>query len=1154
MTPVTLVLRTLRFHARASAAVVLGAAAACASLTGALLVGDSMRGSLRENAVAHLGPVDAALIAPRFVSESLADRLQDDVADAAPASPPRLCPLILSRGSAQRDPGGQRVNRVQVLGVDERFWRLAGGAEPPSKAPATSDELSVVLNASLARELNAAPGDDILLALEHRSEVSVETLLGRRDRTVAMLRLTLARILPDEGLGGFNPRPTQATPFNAFVPLHTLQRRLGRTDGANALLIAGGASSPAESEALAASFAQRLQRRLRLSDVGLRLRRDSAGSYAALESESMLLEPPIEAAARQAAQTIGAPMLPVLTYLANAIERIEPDAAPPTGKRESIPYSAVTAFDPDPTSDLARVVLNDGSVASALDDDGILLNEWAADELGARPGDRIRLTYYVSRGLGRLETESRTFTLRGVSSMSGLGSDRGLTPEYAGITDADNLSEWDPPFPIDTRLIQPPDEQYWDEYRAAPKAIVALRTGQRLWSEQGDRFGRLTSLRVPLDSADRFERELLNRLDPAALGLRFEPVRADAMRASRGSTDFGMLFLGFSLFVIVSAAMLAALMFRLRVDRRAAEIGLLLATGMTSQRIIRMLLAEGALLAGIGTLLGVPGGLGYAWLMLAGLRTWWSAAVNAPFLRLHVGGVSLAIGAAASLIVCLFSIWRGVRGIARVPPRALLAGAAVDAVGALRTGRDATRAARVVAYVCLLAAAAILGAAMMSDRMPQAAAFFAGGALLLIAGLAGLSAWMAARRHAAIRPARAAALSRLGFRNAARNPRRSRLSAGLVASASFLIVAVGANRQEASDTSGDRTGGAGGYALVAEAVTPLPFDLSDAAGRRDLNLSPETDALLAGGAVMPFRLVPGDEASCLNLYQVQRPNLLGATDAFIERGGFAFAGSLAESHAERANPWTLLRRKFPDGAVPAIGDANTIQWLLHRGLGQDLLISDATGRTVPLRIVATLSGSVLQGELVVAESRLLELFPAVTGHAFFLIELNPAQDRPAAIRGIEHDLRRFGLDVQTTAARLNAYLAVENTYLSTFLALGGLGLVLGTLGLGAVMLRAVAERRGELSLLRALGLRRGRLALLVLAENGWLLIAGLAIGTVSALLAVAPTVWSRPHGVPWLALGITLLAVLAAGMMSAAAALRAALRMPLLGTLRAERM
>ena len=81
---------------------------------------------------------------------------------------------------------------------------------------------------------------------------------------------------------------------------------------------------------------------------------------------------------------------------------------------------------------------------------------------------------------------------------------------------------------------------------------------------------------------------------------------------------------------------------------------------------------------------------------------------------------------------------------------------------------------------------------------------------------------------------------------------------------------------------------------------------------------------------------------------------------------------------------------------------------------------------------------------------------------------------------------------------------VENTYLNTFQTLGGLGLLLGTFGLAVVMIRSVLERRGELALLQAVGFNRSSISWLVLAENGFLLLFGIAIGTVTALLAVLP--------------------------------------------------
>jgi hypothetical protein len=74
--------------------------------------------------------------------------------------------------------------------------------------------------------------------------------------------------------------------------------------------------------------------------------------------------------------------------------------------------------------------------------------------------------------------------------------------------------------------------------------------------------------------------------------------------------------------------------------------------------------------------------------------------------------------------------------------------------------------------------------------------------------------------------------------------------------------------------------------------------------------------------IEPFRLLPGDDASCLNLYAPRHPRILGARPSFIGQGRFAFRQSLAANDAERANPWRLLDRDPGDGVVPVIADAN----------------------------------------------------------------------------------------------------------------------------------------------------------------------------------------------------------------------------------------
>lgn len=198
-----------------------------------------------------------------------------------------------------------------------------------------------------------------------------------------------------------------------------------------------------------------------------------------------------------------------------------------------------------------------------------------------------------------------------------------------------------------------------------------------------------------------------------------------------------------------------------------------------------------------------------------------------------------------------------------------------------------------------------------------------------------------------------------------------------------------------------------------------------------------------------------------------------------------------------------------------------------------------------------LDGSVLQGMLLMSEEHFLELFPERAGFAYFLIEVDPAQaDELSAL--LESQLADYGFDVTPVAERLADFLAVQNTYLSTFQTLGGLGLLLGTLGLGTVMLRNVLERRGELALLRAVGFRRGQVTSMVLVENAFLLLWGLAAGAISALLAMSPHLRSTGADVPWTGLLVMLLGVLAVGMLAALSAVREAVRTPILGTLRAE--
>jgi len=1126
-------LRTLAHFWRVHLAVALSAAAATAVLTGALLVGDSVRGSLRRLVLDRLGRIEQALVADRFFREALADELAaSGLAGAAPA--------IVLRGAAIQPDRGSRAAGVTILGIDERFGALYAPAAPLALEPSPDRPLpGVVVNAALARQLAVRSGDAVVLSLARPSDVPRETLMGETDPEdlLGRLRLTVVEVIPDRGIGRFGLVPTQQVPLNAYVGLREVQRALGRRGRANALFVpSGGGAGGTEGRPPAARVesSAALRSTLTLDDLGLTV--EVGEGYVALGSREFVLRPEVDRALDEIAAAVRASLVRTQSYLANSMRH---------GTR-LLPYSLVAALDPRPDLPWARLTLVGGVAAPTPQPGEILLNTWAARDLAARPGDTLAVRYFAVGPDEELTEEERALRVAGVVEMTGLGADRSLTPDYPGVRRARDMATWDPPFPVDLSRIRPEDEAYWDEHGATPKAFVSEATGRDLWST---RFGSTTAARFGLPPGVDAERlqarlrdELLRALPPEALGLRLRPVREEGLEAAQGATDFAALFLSFSGFIIVSAALLVGLLFRLGVERRAGEIGLLLALGHRVGRVRRRLLAEGFVLAAGGGCVGLAGGVGYAWLMMAGLRTLWRPAVGSAELYLHVAPPSLPLGWGISVVVVLAYVALAVRRLVRIPPQRLLAGSWADA-GRARGARGATW----LAATALATGLALLAVAVATGATSSPLLVFASGALLLVSGLSLFARWC--RRPASRRSWRGAvALPAMAARNCAWSPGRSLLSVALVASACFVLVLVAASTGEEGDLE-QKGSGSGGYALVAESDVPLQQDLGREADRHELGFPAAAVETLRETAVTAFRVLPGDDASCLNLYRPERPRLLGVPPGFIERGAFTF-----REHAELGpgedGPWRLLQRPLGPGVVPAVADFGSATWILHLGLGDELTIDDERGEPLRLRIVGLLERSLFQSEILISEASFLEHFPGRSGDAYFLIDAPPGQ-AAAVSELLERELAEFGFDVSTTRDRLAGYRTVENTYIATFRMLGALGLLLGTVGLGVVLLRNVVERRAELATLRAFGFRRARLAWLVVAETALLLVCGVAIGTLAALVAVAPTLAAR--ALPWPSLALTLAAVGAVGMLASALAVRGALHAPLLPALKAER-
>jgi putative ABC transport system permease protein len=1065
MKTLTLVRRNLGYYWRTNLAVILGVAAAVAVLSGALLVGDSVRASLRDLVLSRLGKTEGVVTSAQFFREQLSSAVPNSV------------PMIAIQGVVTHEKDGRRAANVSVYGVDDRFWKFNNVAV----------QTGVALSAPLAQELGADPGDALLLRVEKPSAIPLESLHGRKEDPGRTIRLSAGAALDASQLGEFSLRPAQGDVFAVFVPLRRLQRDLVEPNRVNTLLLP---STEFPKDAVT------------LDDLGVKVRTLPQIDGLSVESTSAVVS---DALADDVAKAAGAQNAHgVFSYLANSIR---------IGDRQ-IPYSLVAAVDSLPGRELAP--------------NSIYLNDWAAKDLGAKIGDSVTLDYYYWEPSGSLTSRSADFKLAGILPMTGIAVDRDLTPEYPGITDATSIGDWDPPFPVDLKRVRPHDEDYWKQYRTAPKAFITLETGQKLWAS---RFGKATSIRVTGTSdAGAFATKLRAAIDPATLGMVAYSPREVGVQSARGSTDFSEYFAYFSFFLVVSALLLAGLFFQLGIEQRLREIGTLRAVGFPASRIRQVFVAEGFVLSIVGTILGTFLAVAYAAFLMYGLRTWWRGAVGTGLLTLHLSAESLGWGAIGGVVIAWGCVTVTLRTLRRSTARDLLAGQ--RGVSAVPTRES--RRLRVVGIIAALAGLAMIAGAF-AHKIPDAAGFFGAGALLLIAAIS--FEW--ARLRSQIGSVRT--VVGLGVRNASHRPGRSVLSIALIASAVFLVVALDAFRRPPVAVS-DPKSGAGGFPFIAESQLPLLWDPNTAAGRENLNIGKISDARFYA-----FRLRPGDDSSCLNLYEPRTPRVLGARQDFIDLARFAFT----ESIGNVKNPWTLLDAPLAeagaagagaDGSIPAIADANSITYVLHKKVGDTVDVNGAK-----LRLVAALDDSIFQSELIVSEKSFVRAFPEEQGFRVFLID-----GPPAVGPQLEEALGDYGFDATSTAQKLAAYHRVENTYLSTFQALGGLGLLLGTLGLGAVLLRNVLERRKELALLRAVGYRPEHLRLMVIAENGFLLIAGTAIGAVCAFIAVAPAFIQRGGHLPNPSLALLLLAAPVAGMAASLAAVRAVSRAPLLETLRAE--
>jgi ABC-type antimicrobial peptide transport system permease subunit len=243
----------------------------------------------------------------------------------------------------------------------------------------------------------------------------------------------------------------------------------------------------------------------------------------------------------------------------------------------------------------------------------------------------------------------------------------------------------------------------------------------------------------------------------------------------------------------------------------------------------------------------------------------------------------------------------------------------------------------------------------------------------------------------------------------------------------------------------------------------------------------------------------------LNLNRIQQPAILGVrTGQLSDRFSFvSYTDDLDLDH-----PWGSLDKTLENGVIPAIADQTVIQWGLGLKIGDTLVYKDELGQELKLLLIGGLANSIFQGHVIISDQYFLDHFPSSSGSTFML--LDDVDDQELAVNELGMGLRDFGLDIETSAQKLAEFNSIENTYLTIFMVLGAFGLLLGTIGLGVILVRNLLERKQELALLKAMGYSNGLILRLILNEYVGLLIGGLLAGGISAIIAVLPGL-IKPH-------------------------------------------
>jgi putative ABC transport system permease protein len=787
----------------------------------------------------------------------------------------------------------------------------------------------------------------------------------------------------------------------------------------------------------------------------------------------------------------------------------------------------------------------------------VLLNQDAADELQASPGDQLALFSSATQAAA---------TVRDVIDYDGMGTqDSGL--------------------------------------------LMSLAEAQALFDKQGQIKHVVISNSGDSQGGARNTDAVIEGLQPTLdrLGLAIEPTKRDDLEAAdEAGALFSTIFITFGSFSIAAGILLIFLLFVMLAGERKPEMGIARAVGTERVHLVEMFMFEGLLYDVVAAAVGALVGVAVAVAMVAALTSAFEQFnVDIEFtVSTRSLVVAYAMGVVLTFIVVTVSAWRVsllniVTAIRNLPEplkrgggrASLIWGGVFILFGALFTWLGVSEAQAMVFYLgvslLIFSTVPLLRWAGVPDRIPFTVAgtlivvlwmlpwrwvegvtgdlssdinIWVVGGLITVIGVT----WIVMYNSDLLIGVTLGTLGRVRglaptLKTALTYPLTNRFRTGVTLAMFTLVVftlVVGGTVTTAfTEAFDDEELFGGGFEIRASTVQVSPIDDLGAAVDQEPSLDNANFEVIADQSLVPVTVRQANISLDAGDYPLR-----GMSDEFFDHNTYSLA-VIADGYDSSEEVWQAVK----NDPTLAVMDPLPVPRRDNFGFGAPVpdfslegfyyedgrmpptpveITNPLTGETVQVTIIGILPEVIPEYMIgVTASQRFVEeSFPDQAVPTAHLISLTEGTDKEMVAANLESAFLSHGMEAELVSDELDDLVAVNRTFNYLIQGFIGLGLVVGVAALGVVSARTVVERRQEIGVMRAIGFEQGRVQIGFLLESSMIAVAGIVVGTILGLILAYNIIddsqrqasWtSIQFAVPWLNLALIYIVVLSAALLTA---------------------